>query len=201
VLYRHPAARMVIPPRSTTVLSDSGTTQRDDHLRSIQDHGHIGWQRRSGYGRRSLVETAMYRYKTIIGRRLHARSLPNQKTEAKIACSAFNRMTGLGMAVSVRIKSGASRARVSRRDSGRVMRSRVCSPVGPGSRLRRWSWCGLGTGRRVAAPVGRPPRCMRCSIACAWPGWCRRGRSGPSFWPAAGTPKDLLASRLQRWVP
>jgi hypothetical protein len=28
----------------------------------------------------------------------------NQKTEAKIACSALNRMTGLGMPVSVRIK-------------------------------------------------------------------------------------------------
>ena len=54
--------------------------------------------------RRSLVETAMYRYKTIIGRRLHARTLPNQKTEANIACNALNRMTGLGMPISVRIK-------------------------------------------------------------------------------------------------
>jgi len=59
-------------------------------------------------GRRSLVETAMYRYKTIIGRRLHARTLPNQKTEAKIACNALNRMTSLGMPISVRIKCDAS---------------------------------------------------------------------------------------------
>jgi hypothetical protein len=95
VLHRHPAARVIIPPRSTAVLSGAGTTQRDEHLRSIQNHGRIGWQRRSGYGRRSLVETAMYRYKTIIGRRLHARTLPNQKTEAKIACNALNKMTGL----------------------------------------------------------------------------------------------------------
>ena len=27
----------------------------------------------------------MYRYKTLIGRRLHARTLPNQQTEAKRA--------------------------------------------------------------------------------------------------------------------
>ena len=54
------------------MLSKAGTTQRDDHLRSNQNHGRIGWQRRCGYDRRSLVETAMYRYKTIIGRRLHA---------------------------------------------------------------------------------------------------------------------------------
>ena len=46
----------------------------------------------------------MSRDKTIIGRRLHARTLPNQKTEAKIACNALNRMTGLGMPISVRIK-------------------------------------------------------------------------------------------------
>jgi hypothetical protein len=37
----------------------------------------MGWQRRSGYNRRSLVEAAMYRHKTIVGRRLHARTLPN----------------------------------------------------------------------------------------------------------------------------
>src|SRR4051795_11859888 len=104
VRHRHPAARVIIPPRSTAVLSEAGTTQRDEYLRSLQNHGRIGWQRRSGYGRRSLAETAMYRYKTIIGRRLHARTLPNQKTEANIACNALNRMTGLGMPISIRIK-------------------------------------------------------------------------------------------------
>ena len=62
----------------------------------------MGWQRRSGYNRRSLVETAMFRYKTIIGRRLQARTLPNQKIEAKIGCNVLNRMTGLGMPVSIR---------------------------------------------------------------------------------------------------
>ena len=30
----------------------------------------MSWQRSSGYNRRSLVETAMFRYKTVIGRRL-----------------------------------------------------------------------------------------------------------------------------------
>ena len=40
---------------------------------------------------------------TIIGRRLRARTLPGQKTEAKVACSVLNRMTRLGMPVSQRI--------------------------------------------------------------------------------------------------
>jgi hypothetical protein len=70
----------------------------------IAQHGRIGWQRRSGYNRRSLIETAIYRYKTIIGRRLCARSLSNQRTEAKIGRNALNRMTRLGMPVTVRTR-------------------------------------------------------------------------------------------------
>jgi|SRR5271155_4234183 len=45
----------------------------------------------------------MFRCKTIIGRRLHARTLPNHRTEAKIGCNVLNRMAGLGMPVSARI--------------------------------------------------------------------------------------------------
>jgi len=50
-----------------------------------------------------LAETAMYRNKTIIGRRLDARTLPNQRTEAKIGCNVLNRMTRLDMPVIVRV--------------------------------------------------------------------------------------------------
>jgi hypothetical protein len=41
-------------------------------------------------------------YKTIIGRSLRARTLPSQKTEARVACSVLNRKTRLGMPVSQR---------------------------------------------------------------------------------------------------
>jgi hypothetical protein len=101
---RHPEADVIIPPRATAVMTESGTTRRDAHLRTIERHGRMGWQRRSGYCRRSLVETAMFRYKIIIGRRPHARSLLNQKTEARIGCAVLNRMTNLGMPISTRIK-------------------------------------------------------------------------------------------------
>jgi exopolysaccharide biosynthesis predicted pyruvyltransferase EpsI len=70
----------------------------------IAERGRISWQRSSGYNRRSLVETAMFRYKAIIGRRLHARILSAQRTEATIGCNLLNRMTGLGMPVSARIR-------------------------------------------------------------------------------------------------
>ncbi len=81
----NPPAAVVIPPRATAVLSptaDTTPSQRDRHLQTIQDRGRLGWQRAVGYGKRSLGETAMFRYKTIIGRGLRARTLPAQKTEA-----------------------------------------------------------------------------------------------------------------------
>src|SRR5277367_6718420 len=85
VAERHPEAVVIIPPRTTAVPNETTTTQRDRHIAEIEEHGRMGWQRRSGYNRRSLVETAMYRYKTIVGRRLHARTLPNQLTHPLIS--------------------------------------------------------------------------------------------------------------------
>jgi hypothetical protein len=41
------------------------------------------WQIATGYGKRSLVETAIGRYKSIIGRRLQARSFAAQQTEGR----------------------------------------------------------------------------------------------------------------------
>jgi hypothetical protein len=101
---RYPEAEIIIPPRATAVPNEIRTTQRDRHIATIEKHGRMGWQRRSGYNRRSLVETAIYRYKTIINRRLQARTLPNQRTEARIGCNILNRMTYFGMPTSVRIR-------------------------------------------------------------------------------------------------
>ena len=100
---RHPDAAVVIPPRVTEVARGTTETQRHLHIETSAKHGRMGWQRCSGYNRRSLIETAMFRYKTIIGRRLHARTLPNQRTEAQIGCNILNRMTGLGMPASIRV--------------------------------------------------------------------------------------------------
>ncbi|MFL5282689.1 MAG: IS5 family transposase [Rhodopila sp.] len=104
VAERHPQAAVIVPPRVTAVAGETTRSQRDNHLTAIAERGRMSWQRSSGYNRRSLVETAMFRCKTIIGRRLHARILPNQQTEAKTGCSVLNRMTGLGMPVSTRVR-------------------------------------------------------------------------------------------------
>jgi hypothetical protein len=100
VAERHLRATVIIPPRATSVADETRPTQRDRHLAMIDEHGRRAWQRRSGYNRRSLVETAMFRYKTVIGRKLQARTLSNQKAEAKIGCNVLNRMARLGMPAS-----------------------------------------------------------------------------------------------------
>ena len=60
-------------------------TQRDRHIQSLAEEGRLGWQRETGYGKRSKAETAMARYKHILGDHLHARKLPGQQAEAPSA--------------------------------------------------------------------------------------------------------------------
>ena len=106
VAERDPATAGIIPPRSTAVPSnnaETAPTQRDRHLQVIQEHGRLGWQKAVNDGRRSLGEVAMMRYKTRIGRRLHARTLPTQKTEDAAGCKVVNIMARLGTPVSQRI--------------------------------------------------------------------------------------------------
>ncbi len=102
----HPDADVIVPPRSTAVLSEDGETaptQRDRHLQSIAEHGRTGWQKRSGYTRRALVETAISRLKRVIGDGLRSRTDRRRGTEIAIAVHALNRMLEFGRPKSVRI--------------------------------------------------------------------------------------------------
>ncbi|EWY36084.1 hypothetical protein N825_29955 [Skermanella stibiiresistens SB22] len=56
-----------------------------------------------------MAEVAMFRYEKVISCGLHARALPTQKTEAKVACKVLNIMTGFGMPVSRRIALTSAR--------------------------------------------------------------------------------------------
>jgi hypothetical protein len=106
VTERHPEADVIVPPRSTAVLSgnvQTSPTQRDRHLQSIAEHGRIGWQKASGYTRRALVESAISRFKRVIGDTLRSRTGRRRTTEVAIAVHALNRMLELGRPKSVRI--------------------------------------------------------------------------------------------------
>jgi hypothetical protein len=106
VIQRHPEAEVIVPPRSTAVLSEdvaTAPTQRDRHLQSITEHGRRGWQKRSGYTRRALVEAAISRLKRVVGDALRSRTEHRRATEIAIAVHALNRMLELGRPKSVRI--------------------------------------------------------------------------------------------------
>jgi hypothetical protein len=106
VAERHPDADVIVPPRSTAVLSENvetTPTQRDRHLQSIAEHGRMGWQKRSGYTRRALVEAAISRLKRVIGNGLRSRTDQRRMTEVAIAVHALNHMLELGRPKSVRI--------------------------------------------------------------------------------------------------
>ena len=102
-----PPPDVVIPPRASAVPStedaDARSPPRDRHIRFIAQKGRMAWQRATGYGRRSLAETAVGRFKAIIGPRLRARGLPAQQGEAAIAVRVLNRMIRVAKPVSVRV--------------------------------------------------------------------------------------------------
>jgi hypothetical protein len=93
---------IVIPPRRDAHIWKHGNRvgtphPRDANLRRIRQIGRSAWKRESGYHQRSLAETGMFRFKTIFGNTLTARSYDAQATEIFIRAAALNRMTHLGM--------------------------------------------------------------------------------------------------------
>jgi len=91
--------RVLIPPRKNAQLrpKSSISRERNRNTRSRKRLGKRTWHTRSGYSKRSLAETAMSRYKTIIGPMVRARTLQGQRVEAGVGCQILNRMASLGM--------------------------------------------------------------------------------------------------------
>jgi hypothetical protein len=106
VLARNPAVRFIVLPCKGAVLrltARTAPTQRDSHIRSINEHGRMNWQKTSGYNRRSKVEAAIGRYKRLIGDALRSREDARRVCEVKIAVKVLNRMMELGRPVCVRV--------------------------------------------------------------------------------------------------
>jgi hypothetical protein len=106
VAERHPEAAIIVPPRATAVPSrtaESEPTQRDRHLQLIAEQGRMGWQRASGYTKRARAETAISRYKRVIGDGLRSRTEERRATEMDVAVHVLNRMLELGRPTYVRV--------------------------------------------------------------------------------------------------
>jgi IS5 family transposase len=94
-------ARATMPPQHNAKIWQHGNTKadrlaRDQNLRRIRQVGRAAWKRESGYHRRSLAETAMFRLKTIFSDRVTAHSFAGQAVQVLVRCAALNRLTQLG---------------------------------------------------------------------------------------------------------
>ena len=100
----------IIPPRKNAVEwyeqeeGDMPDYPRNIALAEIEKMGRKEWKEQSGYHRRSLSETAMYRFKTIHGRALYSRKMKTQQTETKIKIKTLNIMTAQGMPQAVKVE-------------------------------------------------------------------------------------------------
>jgi len=100
--------RIIVPPQRNARIWQHGNSSkpplpRDQNLRRIRRVGRQRWKQKAGYHRRSLAETAVFRFKFIFGNTLRARTLSRQITEARIKGAALNRMTQLGMPDSYKV--------------------------------------------------------------------------------------------------
>jgi len=98
-------ATVVIPPSRTATLSGRRprSPARDRTIQQVQQVGRRQWKKDSGYHRQARVENACFRYKSIIGESLRARSRAGQEAEAILACNILNQMTQLGRPASYAI--------------------------------------------------------------------------------------------------
>lgn len=99
---------ILVPPRRDAKIWQHGNCKkaplpRDENLRRIRQVGRQAWKDETGYHRRSLAETAVFRFKVIFGNSLTTRTIERQVTEVRIKAAALNRMTQLGMPESYRI--------------------------------------------------------------------------------------------------
>ena len=85
-----------IPPRKNAGYWEDGHI-RNKAVDALKAGNLSEWKRESGYHKRSLSETAMYRYKTLIGNRLSLRCHDAQVAEVLVGVKALNRVIGLGM--------------------------------------------------------------------------------------------------------
>lgn len=93
---------ILIPPQENAKIKLHGNLKgephpRDENLRQIRKTSRKQWKEKSGFHIRSLAETMMFRFKTILGDKLNARKFENQVAEFLTSVSIMNRITELGM--------------------------------------------------------------------------------------------------------
>ena len=81
-----------IPPQKNAHPWEDLDGQRNKNIDRIEEIGRKQWKEESGYHRRSISETTMFRLKRAFGGKLSSRDFNNQAVELFIQCMLLNRM-------------------------------------------------------------------------------------------------------------
>lgn len=98
-------SKPIIPPQKNAVIRKKPPPHLNERNHSIIEIIGLGgdqtarklWKKLKNYHRRSLAETAIYRFKQLFGNNLRSRERSRQRAEVRAKCEALNIMTRLGM--------------------------------------------------------------------------------------------------------
>lgn len=107
-------SKAVFPPQSNAIIQRNKRKKnlalmaRDQAIEFIgngadKSERKAKWKIDNNYHRRSLIETNMWRLKSIFGDQMRSKNPDNQKTELKIRCLALNLINKLGLPQSMAI--------------------------------------------------------------------------------------------------
>lgn len=88
--------KALIPPRKNAVLWEDGH-ERNEVVQALKTETLAQWKIETGYHKRSLSETAMFRYKALTSGILSLRCYSAQINEALANVKILNAVLGLGM--------------------------------------------------------------------------------------------------------
>ena len=102
--YKKGARMIAPPPRHASIkgATDGWEKDRDEDIATIyelggKEAGRRPWKEKVGYFKRSLIEMAILRIKTMFGEKLKSRLLGTQRTEVLCKCLILNKMNECGM--------------------------------------------------------------------------------------------------------
>lgn len=97
------SVKLIAPPRKGAVYRIGvDRTRRDEYIKEIRKNGNDEralkeWKKKHGYHRRSLAETAISRFKGLLGAKLRSRGLMNQHNEMLLKCLMLNKINKNGL--------------------------------------------------------------------------------------------------------
>ena len=91
-------ATVVVPPAKTARVSPRGPRSRvrDRTINTVKRIGRCRWKKTSRYQQQARVENAFFRYTSIIGEGLRAKTPGGRTAETLLACNMLNTMTAMG---------------------------------------------------------------------------------------------------------